>query len=265
VDRRRIGVVVAVGALVAGLGACRGGGDDTAARPDAEEAPTSVEPDRSDVADAAGTTGAGADTEPAGEFVVAQAAVGRLDVFDAADATAPARSLANPNAEGGPLVLLVLGPATGGRLPVELPVRPNGSTGWVQAIDVDLSRHAFHLEVRLSERVLIAYDGARVVLQEPIGVGQEPTPTPGGRYYLYELLRPPDPDGAYGPYAFGLSGFSESLTSFAGCDGRLGIHGTNDPSSLGADSTHGCIRLANPAIVQLADTVPLGTPVVILP
>jgi len=119
--------------------------------------------------------------------------------------------------------------------------------------------------VRLSERVLIAYDGARVVLQEPIGVGQEPTPTPGGRYYLYELLRPPDPGGAYGPYAFGLSGFSESLTTFAGGDGRLGIHGTNDPSSLGADSTHGCIRLANPAIVQLADTVPLGTPVVILP
>ena len=63
--------------------------------------------------------------------------------------------------------------------------------------------------------------------------------------------------------AFGLSGFSEALDSFNGGDGRLGLHGTDDPTSIGSDSTHGCIRLTNDAIVQLAETVPLGTPVAI--
>jgi lipoprotein-anchoring transpeptidase ErfK/SrfK len=79
-----------------------------------------------------------------------------------------------------------------------------------------------------------------------------------------ELLKSGNPDGPYGPYAFGLSGFSNSLKSFAGRDPVIGLHGTNQPQLLGRDVSNGCIRLSNEAITRLASMLPLGTPVEIL-
>ena len=72
---------------------------------------------------------------------------------------------------------------------------------------------------------------------------------------------PPDGNGPYGTHAYGLSGFSETLDSFNGGDGVIGIHGTNDPGSLGTDVSHGCIRVANDVIDEMATFLPLGTPV----
>ena len=79
--------------------------------------------------------------------------------------------------------------------------------------------------------------------------------------YIKELLQPPNPNGPYGPFAYGLSGFSEVLTSFAGGPGALGIHGTNDPSSVGHPVSYGCIRMSNASISALARILPLGVPV----
>jgi lipoprotein-anchoring transpeptidase ErfK/SrfK len=98
-------------------------------------------------------------------------------------------------------------------------------------------------------------------------VGRGQTPTPGGLYYIKELLRPPDPTTVYGPYAYGLSGFSNVLTSFAGGEGVVGIHGNNDPTVLGQDVSAGCIRMGNPEITRLVEQIglPLGVPVEIRP
>jgi lipoprotein-anchoring transpeptidase ErfK/SrfK len=82
-------------------------------------------------------------------------------------------------------------------------------------------------------------------------------------FYLTALLRQPTRGGAYGPYAFGLSGFSPVLRHFAGGPGQLGLHGTNDPSSIGHSVTHGCIRVRNRVISMLAHRLPLGTPLVV--
>jgi lipoprotein-anchoring transpeptidase ErfK/SrfK len=93
------------------------------------------------------------------------------------------------------------------------------------------------------------------------------TPTPGGLYYIKELLKPPNPNTVYGPYAYGLSGFSDALESFEGGDAVIGIHGTNDPSGLGKDVSHGCIRMPNDQIIKLVEEIklPLGVPVEIRP
>ena len=243
--------VLTVLALSLLSGACRGGSD--VAGPSSGAGPVSGPT----VPDTAGEQASG------GRFVVAGAVVPRIGVHTRPGDATPALTLANPNPEGAPLTFAVID-ARDGWLQVRLPVRPNGSTGWIRAGEVTLSRHSFRIEVRLAERVLTVFDGDDIVQAEPIGVGARPTPTPGGEYYLYELLRPADPNGPYGPYAFGLSGFSDVLDSFNGGDGRLGLHGTDDPASLGTDSTNGCIRLANPAIEQLARTVPLGTPVTVV-
>jgi lipoprotein-anchoring transpeptidase ErfK/SrfK len=64
----------------------------------------------------------------------------------------------------------------------------------------------------------------------------------------------------YGEYAYGLSAFSDVLKNWAG-GGIIGIHGTNDPSSIGDRRSHGCIRMYNKDIRQLVPILPLGTPV----
>jgi hypothetical protein len=42
-----------------------------------------------------------------------------------------------------------------------------------------------------------------------------------------------------------------------------GIHGTNDPASIGRSASHGCVRLRNEDIAKLYDMVEVGTPVYI--
>src|SRR6202035_1925160 len=107
------------------------------------------------------------------------------------------------------------------------------------------------------------YRRTKVVLRAPVGVGKQNTPTPGGGYYLTQLFAPPDPNGAYGPYAYSLSGYSNVLTTFQGGDAIIGLHGTNRPDLLGHDVSSGCIRMNNVAITALAHVLPLGTPVTI--
>ena len=201
--------------------------------------------------------------------VVAQSLVSQLAVFDSPGATVAGRTLGHPQRSGAPLVMLVTAQQPGW-LQVLLPVRPNGSTGWIRSDEVSLATHDFRIVVELSAHRLTAYQGTAVLVSEPIGVGMVDTPTPGGLYYTKELIRPLDAagrldtDGPYGPYAYGLSGFSDVLFEFAGGDGQFGIHGTNDPSGLGRDVSHGCIRMSNAGITRLAGTLPLGVPVDIL-
>jgi lipoprotein-anchoring transpeptidase ErfK/SrfK len=77
------------------------------------------------------------------------------------------------------------------------------------------------------------------------------------------LLRQPDPNGPYGPYALGTSAFSNVLYNFGGGTGEIGLHGTDDPAALGTSVSHGCVRISNTVIARLAKLLPLGTPIVI--
>lgn len=201
--------------------------------------------------------------------IVAAAIVPEVTVYDApGQVSTTFEPLANPTDKGGPLVFLTTAsdPEELGDefIEVHLPVRPNGSTGWVARADVSLSTHGYAIVVSRSEHTLWVYDDGEVVVEAPVGIGTGETPTPIGSFYLKELLAPPNPNGAYGPFAFGLSGFSNELTDFAGGDGVVGLHGTNDPASIGTDVSHGCIRLDNDVISELATYLPLGTPVEIL-
>ena len=49
------------------------------------------------------------------------------------------------------------------------------------------------------------------------------------------------------------------------CHGvNFGIHGTQDPNSVGWASSHGCIRMKNEEVAELYKIIPLGTKVVIV-
>jgi lipoprotein-anchoring transpeptidase ErfK/SrfK len=146
---------------------------------------------------------------------------------------------------------------------VYLPTRPNGSQGWVRARAVRMYTNGYRIVVRLRSHKLRLWRGKKVVATYPVAVGTRSTPTPRGLFYIVELLKPRNPSGSYGPYAFGLSAHSQQLKTFAGGDGRVGLHGTDQPGLIGSSVSHGCIRLRNAAIRRLARILPLGTPVLI--
>ena len=207
----------------------------------------------------ANLSSAGPDRLPAGTSLVATAHRATVTVRTSPAGTVK-QALANPTADGAPLTFLVL-QAQPDWLRVSLPVRPNGSSGWVRRSDVGLSLTPYRLVIsRSAHRLDVLYEGHRQA-RYPVGVGTVATPTPPGTYYLTELIQPPDPGGAYGPYAFGLSAFSTTLKSFAGGPGQLGLHGTDAPNGLGHDVSHGCLRVANSVITKLAAELPLGTPI----
>jgi lipoprotein-anchoring transpeptidase ErfK/SrfK len=197
-----------------------------------------------------------------GSYTVARALGPALDVSLAPD-TAPSASLSNPLASGAPRVVVVVQDA-GDWLQVLLPMRPNSSVGWIRRSDVEVSRVYFRVEIDRAAHRLRVFDGNEsIVADEPVAVGKSSTPTPSGQFFTVELLQPTNPSGAYGPYAFTLSAYSEVYQTFGSGDGAVGMHGTNESSSIGQDASHGCIRLNNAAIQNLAGMLPLGTPVFI--
>jgi hypothetical protein len=147
-------------------------------------------------------------------------------------------------------------------LEVLLPIRPNGTHGWVRRADVEVRQVTLELQIDLTARTLKLLDAGAEVISTPVAIGSEEAPTPTGRFSVTDKLVT-GTDGAYGPFALGLSGHSEVLTEFAGGDGQIGIHGTNAPDSIGQAVSHGCIRVPNDIITRLNDILPLGTPVVI--
>jgi lipoprotein-anchoring transpeptidase ErfK/SrfK len=194
--------------------------------------------------------------------IVGEARGPSVAVFASPRARKPFMTLRNPNTHGSRLVFLVKARRPGWEL-VYLPKRPNGSTGWVSDAQLELARDPYRVTVALRAHRLTVTKAGRRLLSAPVGVGKAATRTPTGTYFVADLLQQANPSGAYGPFAFGLSAYSNVLFSFGGGPGQIGLHGTNEPGALGTDVSHGCIRVANAVIERLAKLLPLGTPVVI--
>jgi lipoprotein-anchoring transpeptidase ErfK/SrfK len=145
---------------------------------------------------------------------------------------------------------------------VQLPMRPNGVTGFVRASSVRTGLIRVRVLVDLSDHRLTLYRTGSAVLRAPIAIGSPATPTPTGRFYVNQRLVPEDTSGPFGPGAIGISAFSDVLTGWAQ-GGPIAIHGTNQPSSIGRSISNGCIRVQNDVLNRLWRSVLPGTPVVI--
>lgn len=143
-----------------------------------------------------------------------------------------------------------------------LPVRPNGTSGFLRGTDIHVRTTPYRLVLDRRRFRLRLYRGCDLVKTVRVGIGTGKTPTPVGQFYLTSLIKLPDPGTLYGPYAYGLSGYSEVLEWWK-FGGIIGLHGTDDPSSIGKRSSHGCIRMRNRDIRALVKLLPLGTPIVI--
>ena len=204
---------------------------------------------------------------PLGVSLVAQVKGPQIAVYPSPHAAAPIETLENPWHLNGaadrpvPQVFLVEAQRQDGWVQVLLAERPNGSTGWVRQSDVDIVQVPYRVQVSLGAHEIKVFQGTSEIYEGQVAIGAPSTPTPTGKSYIRVLLETPNPTTAYGPYAYGLSGYSDVLTEFNGGDGEIGLHGNNDASVLGMSVTAGCIRMDNEQISTLAKMLPLGTPV----
>jgi lipoprotein-anchoring transpeptidase ErfK/SrfK len=251
------GAVVLLAAVIVGFIAFRSGASD--------DRPT-LKPKRESQAPAGPTT----TTLPPGVSLIAEATQPQVAVYDSPGAPAPARTFENPwllNGEADkaiPQVFLVEEQRQDGWLKIQLPERPNGSTGWVRQSEMKVTQNPYRLEINLTDRKIKVLERAEVRYEGDVAIGKSETPTPIGKYFIRVLLQTPNPNSVYGPFAYGLSAHSEVLTEFNGGDGETGVHGNNDKSVLGKAVTAGCIRMDNEEITRLSKILPLGTPVEIV-
>jgi lipoprotein-anchoring transpeptidase ErfK/SrfK len=170
--------------------------------------------------------------------------------------------IAGSNVLGQREALLVTDASVPGWYQVEVPVKPNGSTGWVQASSVTTRTVTYFIRVHQSQFKLDLYNNGAVQQSFTVAVGAPSTPTPNGNFFVWATQ-----DWNSAPYAvgiFALSGFSPVLDNWPG-GGRTGIHGWQDTSILGTPASHGCVRMGPADFAKLMHTIPLGTPVEITP
>lgn len=197
-----------------------------------------------------------------GTSLAADAIKPSVPIFSAPGGGKELRSLQNPTREGVKLVLGVL-EQQGDWLKVILPMRPNGTTGWVRTSDVKVRTVASHIIVDLSDFRLRLFQGQQMLMETPVGVGKPNSPTPLGRFYV-DISVPLNPaTGAYGAYMLSVAGFSEVLTNFGGGVGQIAIHGTTKVDTVGIRSSNGCLRLTNADVLKLKELAPTGTPVLV--
>ncbi|GIP33796.1 L,D-transpeptidase [Paenibacillus sp. J2TS4] len=109
----------------------------------------------------------------------------------------------------------------------------------------------YRIIVDLSDRRLYLLDNGQVVREFPVGIGKMVSATPVGHYTI--INKQANPGGPYGAFWMGLS------------KPHYGIHGTNQPSSIGHEVSKGCIRMYNEDVLQLSRLVGIGTEVTIRP
>jgi L,D-transpeptidase ErfK/SrfK len=107
----------------------------------------------------------------------------------------------------------------------------------------------YRIVISRSKRTLQLFRSNTLVKTYPIAVGKMLTQTPVGNFVV--VNRQPNPGGPFGAMWLSLS------------KQGYGIHGTNDPSSIGKFVSHGCVRMHNQDVLELARQIPNGTRVTI--
>jgi lipoprotein-anchoring transpeptidase ErfK/SrfK len=111
-------------------------------------------------------------------------------------------------------------------------------------------RVSYSITVNTQTRRLHLIKDGKWFKSYPVGIGKILTPTPTGTYKI--INKAINPGGPFGARWLGLN------------KKGYGIHGTNNPSSIGKYVSQGCIRMYNKDVLELAGIVPIGTPVKIV-
>ncbi len=111
--------------------------------------------------------------------------------------------------------------------------------------------------ISIPDRKLALVEDGRVLRVYRVAVGARVSPSPTGEFKVVSRLSNPT---YYHPGVVIPPGRNNPLgTRWIGLDRRgYGIHGTNEPRSIGKAASHGCIRMAKTDLEQLFDEVEVG-------
>ncbi|MGL4372975.1 MAG: L,D-transpeptidase [Turicibacter sp.] len=107
----------------------------------------------------------------------------------------------------------------------------------------------FQIKIDLSNRSLTVFKDGKWLREYPIAIGKKQTPTPTGTFKI--INKAENPGGPFGAKWLGIN------------SPGIGIHGTNNPSSIGRAVSNGCIRLYIHDIIELYNLIDIGTEVII--
>src|SRR5262249_38080563 len=122
-----------------------------------------------------------------------------------------------------------------------------------------------------SSHSLMLYRAGKAPVHFSVAVGQPAYPTPNGHFSIITKVVdptwvPPGPPWAGGPLAIPPGPGNPLGTRWMGLSAPgVGIHGTDEPGSIGYSMSHGCIRMQIPDAERLFDMVYVGTSVTIQP
>jgi len=141
---------------------------------------------------------------------------------------------------------------------ISIPMRPNGTMGWIPARSVSLSPTVSQIVIHRGSRTIDVFRNGKHALHAIVAIGAPGMETPLGHYYVAARFVPYQ-DPFLGVFAVETSAYSK-LTEWPG-GGVVGIHGTSLPQLLGQAVSHGCVRVANTTARHLKTLAPLGTPI----
>ena len=121
----------------------------------------------------------------------------------------------------------------------------------------NLAKPARRIVISIADRKLALVESGRVVKVFSTAVGAPHSPSPAGAYKIVERLQDPTwytkgkivPPGKANPIGTRWLGLSVK---------GYGIHGTNNPASIGHNASHGCIRMRNRDVEELFGMVSVG-------
>jgi lipoprotein-anchoring transpeptidase ErfK/SrfK len=135
----------------------------------------------------------------------------------------------------------------------------------VLAAEAVLSHEEPHRKIVVSipDRMLALVENGQTVKIYPTAVGANRSPSPSGEFRIMNRVERPT---WYGPKQVIGPGRANPLgTRWLGLSVKgYGIHGTNRPSSIGHNASHGCIRMRNADVEDLFQRVRVGDPVILL-
>jgi len=141
---------------------------------------------------------------------------------------------------------------------ISIPMRPNGTFGWIPAKTVSLKPTHSQIVINLGRRTIDLYRYGKHKWHGPVAIGAPGRETPVGHYFVASRFVPYH-DTFLGVFAEETSAYSK-LTEWPG-GGVVGIHGTSLPQLLGKAVSHGCVRVSNTTARKLRALAPLGTPI----
>jgi len=111
-----------------------------------------------------------------------------------------------------------------------------------------LIRSSISIKINLRQKRLYFYRGEQLYNSYPIAIGKPSTPSPIGSWTIVNK-RILNGRQVFGTRWMGLS------------KPKYGIHGTNNPASIGKAVSLGCIRMYNHDVEHIFSLVRLGSPV----